>query len=110
MRFVDVEPPAKFTGDWRIYYVNGHIFSEGQYKNGRAEGKGVVFFPDGKKLMEQTVSSAKGKFEVEETSYYPSGSVKHKGHYEDNKQAGTWTWYNEDGSVQSKREFPNPQN
>jgi antitoxin component YwqK of YwqJK toxin-antitoxin module len=40
-----------------------------------------------------------------DTGYYASGRIKYRGQHKDGKQVGTWTWYNEDGSVQSKKDY-----
>ena len=106
LRFVRVDLPSGFTGNWRTYYVNGQKFGEGWYTNGVAEGEGVGFYPDGSKLVVNHVTN--GVLEGEEIGYFPSGKIKHSGNYKTNIQVGTWTWYNEDGTVHSKRDYTKP--
>jgi hypothetical protein len=35
----------------------------------------------------------------EDVGYYRSGKVKYRGAYKDGAMDGTWTWFNEDGTV-----------
>lgn len=106
LRFVSVEPPLGFSGRWTTYYVNGQKFSEGVCKNGMADGEGFGFYPDGSKMVVN--HSLNGMLNGEETGFYPNGHIRSKGFYKDNTQVGTWTWYNEDGTVHSKRNYSKP--
>ena len=86
--------------------VNGQKSGEGNYKDGRPDGEGTGFFPNGSKaLVHHWVN---GISEGEETGYYPSGKISYRGQYHGDAQVGTWIWYNEDGSVQLKKDFPKP--
>jgi hypothetical protein len=106
IRDVWVEPPNNFTGVWRTYSANGQLRHEFQYKNGQLEGLLTTFYPDGSKCY--TAQQHNGLFDGEGIGFYPSGRIKYKGQSKVGVQVGTWTWYNEDGTVQSKKEFPPP--
>ena len=103
LRHVWVEPSTNFTGVWRTYWVNGQPSHEFHYQNGHREGIMTTFYPDGSKVG--SVLLHNGVPEGEETTYYPSGKIFYKGTYRAGAQVGTWVWYNEDGSVQSKRDY-----
>lgn len=103
LHHVWVEPATNFTGVWRTYWVNGQPSDEFHYQDGRQEGVMTTFYPDGSKVG--SVLLHNGVSEGEETTYYPSGKIYYKGTYRAGKQVGTWVWYNEDGSVQSKKDY-----
>ena len=65
-----------------LYYENGQIKSEGNYKkDGALYGRWV--------------------------EYYPDGRIQKEGSYKDGKQAGKWTEYDEDGNIVRERSFRN---
>ena len=106
LRSVDVEPPARYSGVWTDYYVNGQKSDEGYYYDGKLDGNGVGFHSDGKtNLIHHWVN---GVSDGEEICFYPSGKIQYRGSYKTNSQVGTWIWYNEDGTVQLKRDYPQP--
>jgi len=105
MRRFWVSPPAGFTGAWTNYFVNGQPSGGGYYRDGKLEGEGIGFYPDGSKAMVH--SWINGVSEGKETAYYPSGKIKYVGQYHTNAQVGVWTWYKEDGSIESKQDFSN---
>jgi hypothetical protein len=103
LRFISVEPPTNFTGIWTVYYINGQKSGQGNFKEGRPEGESIRFYPDGSKALVN--HSTNGVLNGEETGFFPSGRVKYRGLYEAGSQVGKWIWYNEDGSVKSKKEL-----
>lgn len=103
LRDVWVEPPPHFTGDWITYYANGQVSHQGHYKDGQPNGQGLGFHPNGSKaIVHHTVN---GVAEGEETGFHPSGNISYKGSYKAGAQSGIWIWYNEDGSIQQKRDY-----
>lgn len=103
LRYVWVDPPPGFTGTWTTYFANGSRSHEIQYKDGKYDGEFTAFRPDGSKCYVQHYA-AHGA-EGEDTGYFPSGRVMYKGVYKGGKQVGTWTWYSEDGTVTSTKDF-----
>ena len=99
-----VAPPSDFTGVWTSYFVNGRRSHEIQYKDGRCFGTFKSFRADGSLAVVQHygLQGAAGG----DTGYFPSGAVAYRGQSRNNAQVGTWIWYNEDGSVQSPRDYP----
>lgn len=103
LRHVWVAPPKDFTGKWVVYFINGQKSHEINYKDGHYFGEFIACHSNGAKCNVQHYNgqSAHG----EDTGYYPSGKVSYQGQYENGKQVGTWTWYAEDGSVTSTKEY-----
>jgi hypothetical protein len=104
VRDVSVEPPAKYTGVWTTYYVNGQPCREIHYNYGAYSGTVTSYHPDGSKSRIENFGPR--GHEGEEIGYFPSGAVAYRGNYEAGSKVGKWTWYNEDGTVRSVQEQP----
>lgn len=103
LRDMWIEPPTNFTGVWKTYWVNGYPHYQIQYKNGHYDGEFTSFYPDGSKAVVQHYSN--GVAEGEDMGFYRSGRVNYKGQYKADRQVGHWTWYKEDGSVESEKDY-----
>ncbi len=90
-------PPDHFSGVWRDYYVSGVPSREVHYLDGLRHGADTTFHPNGKVASEQHF--LKGLNEGVEAGYFSSGKLSSMGRYKDGKPTGTWTFYNEDGTV-----------
>jgi hypothetical protein len=101
-----VDPPPNFTGLWTTYQVNGQKSYELYYKVGQRDGAVTSFYDDGSRAV--LTHFVAGMQEGDETGYYPSGKVSYRGVYKTNAMVGTWTHYNEDGTVQSKEDRSKP--
>ena len=99
-----VAPASDFTGVWTTYFVNGQRSHEIHYRNGQYFGTFTSFYSNGSKAVVQHYG-AEG-VDGEDTGYFPSGALNYKARYSKGEPAGTWVWYNEDGSVRSTRENP----
>ncbi|MFT7612465.1 MAG: antitoxin component YwqK of YwqJK toxin-antitoxin module [Parvicellaceae bacterium] len=66
-------------GTWVGYHSNGNKASESEYRNGFLNGKTV--------------------------SYYENGQVRYIGYYENGEKAGTWQFFNKDGSPEREEKF-----
>ena len=67
---------GKIEGPWKLFYVNGNVKEEGEYKEGLREGTWQF--------------------------YDKQGILIQKGNYRKGKPDGLWRWFHEDGS--SRRE------
>ena len=101
-----VEPPPRFTGVWTTYHVNGEKSYEIHYRDGKCDGEFTSFYDDGSRAF--LTHFIAGIQEGEETGYFHSGKVNYRGFYQTNAMIGTWTWYNEDGTVQSTQDRSKP--
>lgn len=63
-------------GNFNWYYSNGQKYCQGQYKNGKAEGKW--------------------------TYWYKDGQVKREGNYESDYREGEWNFYHRNGKILCK--------
>jgi len=99
-----IKPPEAFTGVWTTYYINGERSHEIHCVDGRYAGMFTAFHFNGSKAYVQHYGP--NGAEGEHAGYFPSGRLAYRGLYKAGKQVGTWTHYNEDGSVQSTQEYP----
>lgn len=100
-----VPPPAGFIGTWTVYYANGQRSHEMVFKDGQNRVT-TAFYDDGSICYIQRYTP-KG-IDGEEIGYYRSGKVNYRGMHKDGEDIGTWTWYNEDGSVKSTKQYDVP--
>jgi hypothetical protein len=117
---VDLEPPAKFTGTWTTYYVNGAVYEAAEldggvyrrdrvfhdngkvhYDNAFVDGKidGVVVYRDVDGTPEWERTFSKGKQIGLDKQFYPSGKLKQEAHYADGKLDGALKSFSESGAV-----------
>jgi hypothetical protein len=68
----------KRHGEWKSWYEDGSLWSEGAFREGFRHGKGVVYHPNGRKFIE--------------------------GSYLNGKRVGTWQWYDKEGNEISEAE------
>lgn len=101
-----IEPAKDFTGEWNTYYVNGQICNHIQYKDGKYNGLFIVHYPNGQRLFVQhyKMHVAHGS----DVGYFASGNVQYTALYHNDKQAGYWRFYNEDGSLRTTQLYPLP--
>ena len=117
---VDLMPPARFTGTWKTYFVNGAVYESVEVEGG-VRGRDRFFHDDGKLRYEQvfvdgkidgTVLSrdargvpeweqtyAKGKQVGLDKMFYPSGKLRQEAHYADGKLDGLMRNFSESGAV-----------
>lgn len=74
-----MQPGGIFEGEWKTFYKNGAIKSQGPYENGKKNGKWVYYYPDGKKEQE--------------------------GRFKDDVLIGQWFWYYHNGQVKKEEYF-----
>jgi hypothetical protein len=106
LRHIWVAPAQTFSGVWTVYFVNGQRSHEINYADGRYFGEFTAFRSDGSKLYVQHYGPS--GIDGEDTGYFPSGRVMYRAFYKKGTAVGTWTHYNEDGSVRSTTEHSEP--
>ena len=102
-----VEKPVEMistTGSFIERYDNGNLKTEGwQNSSGQRDGIWYAYYENGPKWSELTYTN--GIKEGESIVYFPNSKVHYKGHYKNDKKVGTWTFYNEDGTVQNEKKY-----
>jgi antitoxin component YwqK of YwqJK toxin-antitoxin module len=88
--------------------VNGKVFQMGgdmkvplgKMKDGKKEGKWMVWYKNGQKEEEGTYKD--GKRDGLYTEWYENGQKKKEGTSKDGERDGLWTWWYEDGQKRSE--------
>ncbi|MCK9423582.1 MAG: hypothetical protein M0Q38_13400 [Bacteroidales bacterium] len=70
-------------GLWTYWYENGKLWSQGNFINGKAEGKRTAFFDNGK--------------------------VRYEGFYKEDVRVGKWRFYDENGRLLKEVNYSAPQ-
>lgn len=101
---------GKREGVWTTWHENGQKRWEGFYKNGEKAGTWTAWYENGQKLSEHlykylvwtgvsTKTEVRDRALLSETYWYENGQKWWEGSLKDGKKEGTWTWWNEDGTV-----------
>lgn len=90
-----VTPPAKYTGTWICWHVNGQKSYEIQFADGKYDGVFTKFHDNGQKAVEQHYATHKAN--GTDTGWYPDGKVMYTGQYKNGKQHGQWIHLYPDG-------------
>ena len=101
-------------GKWKTFYEDGSLQSEGNYKHGLKHGYFKEYDIEGNLLTaakylndEKQVNVAELKKLEVQTEYYPSGKVKVRATYKDDKPEGIWREYNEEGEIEKSYIYKN---
>jgi hypothetical protein len=100
---VFVAPPAKYTGAWICWHVNGQKAYEIQYLDGQYDGTFATFHDNGKISVEQHYVNhvANGA----DTGWYADGAKSYAGQYRDGKQVGHWVHWHPNGQKRSESNY-----
>ena len=94
-----------FTGNNLCKYENGQIKSEGNYKDGKPDGKVTGWFENG---QIQTILNLKdGKLDGKVIDWYENGQIEAEENYKDGKLDGKATYWHENGKIKGKVTFKN---
>lgn len=80
----------------KTYYKTGELKMEGNYNNGKRQGKWISYYKDGTKWAEATYKN--GKEYGTKSVYYKNGKVYYTGKMEAGERIGQWTFYDVDGN------------
>jgi antitoxin component YwqK of YwqJK toxin-antitoxin module len=86
-----------------IYYRNGSLRLEKNYKDGELDGKYILYYKNGQIYEERNYKD--GKEDGKYTWYYEDGQIREEGNYKDGKKDGKWTYYYENGQISSERNY-----
>lgn len=99
---------GKKEGRWVTCYASGAVRSEGEYRNGHKHGPWTLYHKNGSKQSEATF--ADGKYTGLYTAYHENGKRRFQGRYNeirgtsaDGTKEGPWHDYEEDGETIRRR-------
>jgi antitoxin component YwqK of YwqJK toxin-antitoxin module len=90
---------------WKFYDAVQRMIRKDQYKNGKEEGKSVIFYSDGNVLEVKNWENdlEEGPFQ----QYFDEGGIKEEGIYVHGKLEDTLTVYDPDGKISVKGTYVN---
>ncbi len=102
-----VNKPKKIvntTGSFMERYDNGNLKTEG-WRNSESQRDGIwySYYDHGSKWSELTYTD--GIKNGESIVYYPDATIHYKGQYKNDVKVGTWTFFKEDGTVESEKKY-----
>jgi|SRR5690554_6417296 len=101
-----IDDKGWYQGEWKHYYLNGNIKSEGGYTDGKRTGKWAYYFSNGKK--EQIGFYDKnGKYTGEWNWYFENGNLLRSENYRNGLRDGVLEEYEADGKLITKGEYYN---
>jgi antitoxin component YwqK of YwqJK toxin-antitoxin module len=91
---------------WKFYDTLQRMIRKDQFKNGKAEGKSVIFYPDDGNVLE--IKNWKNNLEEGPfQQYFDDGALKEEGTYVQGKLQDTLTVYEPDGKITIKAVYRN---
>lgn len=120
------------TGDWKGWYKDGTVWSEGAFENGLREGIGTVYYRNGQQQMrgnynagkeeglwsfwtetgqlQKEVSFESGQEQGPVREWYPTtGKLKLEGQYDQGKESGLWKFWYPSGILEKEVNYDQPQ-
>lgn len=94
---------AEGTGEYVERDESGQLAYRAPFEQGRLSGTVTLYYPDGSVL--QSVQYAAGRQHGRVERYFVSGQKAVEGRMENGLEVGEWTWWCEDGSVESIADF-----
>lgn len=98
-------------GEFKTYYKNGQLKTEGNYKDGKKDGLEKYYYENGQleaemnwspSLRNENYSWQTGSFK----EYYENGKLKEQGNFtREGIKTGRWTKYLEDGTIKKEKEY-----
>ena len=87
------------------YHRNGQLKEIVYYKDGKIDGKNILYYEDGQ--VEEESYYENGELEGKRIFYYENGQVKQDSYYENGEFENKRFFYNEDGSISSEIDYDN---
>lgn len=95
--------PAVETSMYIEAYDNGQPKIKGALRNGEREGLWVAFYENGVRWSEDNY--IQGIKEGRSITFFPSGIIRYRGQYQDDKKIGLWQFYDETGKLAKEVTF-----
>jgi len=108
-KFIDLHPPfnsktGKFewNGEWKQYFENGQLMSEGFFSDGKAVGQWSEYYQNGS--LNHEVNYDWHDAPQLESFYYDNGQLKKRGYNKNGYRIGEWEHYYKNGQLAAKRD------
>jgi len=91
------------SGIYRLYYPDGNLFEESDYRQGKLNGQRILYYPSGKKEILESYQNdtITGTYQM----FHENGSLKLKGAYKNGVMTGIWKAFYESGALKEEVAF-----
>jgi antitoxin component YwqK of YwqJK toxin-antitoxin module len=97
------KPNENTTGAYEDKYPNGITKTLGNYRFGKKDGIWAVFYPDGKIWSEnQYKNDSLNGFT---NTYFETGQKRYTGFYKNNQPSGVWQFFDTTGKVIQEKKY-----
>lgn len=96
------DPENASDGERVQFYKSGTKKSQGTYKNGKREGKWQVWYSNGQLWSECDFKN--GLKHGNSAVYFRNGAKRYEGRYENDNRVGVWKFYDETGKLIKEEE------
>ena len=97
----DEEGKVVKHGYYKVYYEDGQLGMEVNYKDGKEDGRWVEYYENGKIRWEENYKD--GLLDGKWVWYYENAQIKSEGNYKNGELDGKWVRYDEEGNITSER-------
>ncbi len=87
----------------QIFYPDGQLRMDGEYKNGQKEGRWISYYNNGNPWSEGFYIG--GKSEGKTTTWHENGKKYYEGFYKNNERSGKWTFWDEEGNLMKEIDY-----
>lgn len=98
-----VDENGDYQGHWQLYYTDGNLRAEGDYKNSMRTGDWIFYFPNG--AVESKGKYVEGLPQGRWSWFYPNGDKRRNEFYRRGEEDGEVTEWDIDGNVISKGSY-----
>lgn len=103
LRLLETFDNGQLSGPYASYTAKGTLIEEGSYSQGERDGTWKSYNEMEVQLTE--INYAHGLFDGPTFTYYDSGRPLAMGLYKEGNEAGVWTTFHSDGSMEMRRHF-----
>jgi antitoxin component YwqK of YwqJK toxin-antitoxin module len=96
---------GNLEGIWKSYHENGNLDIVSEYKYGKGNGKYQSYYESGK--IKQESQQLNDEYDGKSITYHENGNIRTSGTYIKGKIEGNYKWFREDGTIESSSEFKN---
>jgi antitoxin component YwqK of YwqJK toxin-antitoxin module len=97
------KPNENTTGAYEDKYPNGVTKTLGNYRFGKKDGIWAVFYPDGKIWSENQYKN--DSLNGMTNTYFESGQKRYTGFYKNNQPSGVWQFFDTTGKVIQEKKY-----
>jgi len=100
IKYFDGKGKAKTMVKKIVFYPNGQVRMEGEFKEGAKHGRWVAYYNNGNKWSEGYYN--KGINDGKTATWHENGQKYYEGAFKNGERAGIWKFWNEKGAFEKE--------